>query len=329
MREVKRLIGKFGRARCDVLICGETGTGKDLVAKAIHEVSGTGPFVVVDCGAIVPSLMESELFGAAVGAYTGAAKRRDGLIATAHGGTAFFDEIGELPLDVQPKLLRLLQSREFRAVGSAQTSRVGCRIVSATNRDLEEAAQAGTFRRDLLYRLDVGSIPVPSLRERKDDIPILAAYFLKRLGASHILTRDCYDALQRYDWPGNVRELEHCLRRLVTVFTGPVLGVEALPARVRDLSQTVARSLTNPARESPDQPPEPRTPTSELHALPVVTRREAEKGAILAALRSTGGDRSKAAAVLGIGRTTLYRKLIEYGEHRLESTPVGCQWPTQ
>jgi len=289
--------------------------------------------VVVDCAAIVPSLMESELFGHKQGAYTGAAKDRNGLIAAANGGTAFFDEIGELPLDLQPKLLRVLQYREFRVVGSAEIRKIECQVVSATNRDLEKAAQAGTFRRDLLYRLDVGSIRVPPLRERREDIPLLVRHFMERLSAVHTLTGECHDALQQYDWPGNVRELEHCLARLVTVFTGPVLGVETLPARIRDGRRSEVRSPAIPAHEFREPSPhwnlEPPEPVRELPEQPIVTRREAERQAVLAALRRTNGDKGRAAAVLGIGRTTLYRKLAEYARPLPEHSPSAatCQSP--
>lgn len=315
IRQVLHVIQKLGKSRSPVLILGETGTGKEVVARAIHAVANAGPFVPIDCSALAGPLMESELFGHARGAFTGAVGSKKGLVESADGGTAFFDEIGELPPDFQAKLLRLIQEKEYRAVGSVEWRKADFRILAATNRDLAREVERGAFRRDLFYRLNVITLRMPALRDRKEDIQPLAEYFLEAHGTHHLLTRECLDALLSYDWPGNVRELENALERMVAMNTGPLLHAADLPsslqndidARKSALSFATAaaaqtfrgNSASPPAREHP-------TPGS----LPSLT--EVERTAIIRAIEYTKGDRVMAAHLLGIGRTTLYRKLKEY-----------------
>ncbi len=314
-----RLIRKVGRGPWPVLVLGETGTGKELVARAVHDVQSRGPFVTIDCSALVGPLMESELFGHVRGAFTGAVGAKTGLIERANGGTAFFDEIGELSLDLQAKLLRVLQEKEFRPVGSVAARRSDFRVIAATNRDLAREVERGNFRRDLYYRLNVVCLKLAPLRERKDDIGPLVEHFLQRYGAGHRLTKEAMDALMEYDWPGNVRELENCIQQMVAINTGPLLHVHDLPSPVRNF--LVARrkpvasaaaagyrgSVRAAARAEPFPPHRPVAGDP-----PVLPLEEVERRAILQALQYTNGDRAVAASLLGIGRTTLYRKLKEY-----------------
>ncbi len=311
MRRILRLIPKAGRARWPVLLLGETGTGKEVVARAIHQVNPQGPFVAIDCSALVGPLMESELFGHVRGAFTGAVSPKIGLIEAANGGTAFFDEIGELPLELQAKLLRVLQEKEFRPVGALAYRRSEFRLIAATNRDLRADVERGAFRRDLFYRLNVVCVKLPPLRERKEDIPLLAEHFLSRYGGGHKLAPQVLEAMMSYDWPGNVRELENCIQQMVALHTGPLLHLGDLPSPIRNHIESrswtraamAAAAATGPCSPAKDRP----------HAAPVVPLTEMEKSAILRALEFTNGDRTAAAALLGIGRTTLYRKLKEYG----------------
>src|SRR5215470_6311623 len=219
MEKLYRIIAKAAHSTHPVLILGESGTGKEMVARSIH-FSGPfrdKPFIPVDCGSLVPALIESELFGYVKGAFTGAQQAKDGLLSIAEGGTVFLDEVGELPVDLQAKLLRAIQEKEIRPVGSTKQVPINVRILAATNRDLVEAVSQGTFRRDLYYRLNVLSLRIPSLRERRQDIPLLAAHFLERLSRSseqeRTLSDDALKAMLAYDWPGNVRELENSLER--------------------------------------------------------------------------------------------------------------------
>ena len=238
MERLYRIIGKAAHSSHPVLILGESGTGKEMVARSIH-FSGPfrdKPFIPVDCGSLVPTLIESELFGYVKGAFTGAVQSRDGLLAIAEGGTVFLDEVGELPVDLQAKLLRAIQEREIRPVGSTKRIAINVRILAATNRDLEQAVAQGTFRRDLYFRLNVLSLKIPPLRERRQDIPLLTGYFLERLsrGSGHerSLSDDAMKALLAYDWPGNVRELENCLERACAFTSGPVIHVADLPSAI-------------------------------------------------------------------------------------------------
>jgi DNA-binding NtrC family response regulator len=307
--EIRRLIEKLGHSHAPVLLLGESGTGKEVVARAIHDANPNGEFVPIDCGALVGPLVESELFGHTKGAFTGASETKRGLIETADGGTAFFDEIGDLPLDMQVKLLRLLQEHEFRPVGSLKRHKVNIRVIAATHHDLARDAARGTFRQDLFYRLNIVSLRLPALRDRKADIPELAHHFLRRFGPNHRLTSETLDTMMNYDWPGNVRELANSIERMVALNTGPWLNVADLPSALQNdrpsdppLASAVAAGSETAVLPLLRTPP----PRSGLFLATV------EKQTILKALEATRGDRAKAAQMLGIGRTTLYRKLKEY-----------------
>jgi len=232
------MIDKMGQGRWPTLLLGETGTGKEVVARAIHArtkmVNAREPFVTIDCSSLVGPLMESELFGHVKGAFTGATATKIGLIELANGGTAFFDEIGELPLDLQAKLLRVLQEKEFRPVGSLITRFSDFRVVAATNRDLAKEVERGAFRRDLYFRLNVVNIRLAPLRDRKEDIPALVNHFLTRVNGNYTLTAETLDAMRAYDWPGNIRELENCIQQMVAVKTGPLLYVADLPSPLQN-----------------------------------------------------------------------------------------------
>ncbi|MBX9600728.1 MAG: sigma-54 dependent transcriptional regulator [Bryobacteraceae bacterium] len=320
MRQVMRMAEKLGKCRWPVLLLGETGAGKEVVARAVHQVENVGPFVTIDCSSMVGPLMESELFGHVKGAFTGAAGAKVGLIEHANGGTAFFDEIGELPLDLQAKLLRVIQEKEFRPVGSLFHRRSDFRVIAATNRDLAKEVEKGTFRRDLYYRLNVVSLRLPPLRERKEDVPSLIAHFLERCGGTHRLTQDALEAMLSYEWPGNVRELENCIQHMIAVNSGPLVHVTDLPSSLQHwLAQRNGQYRTAAASYTagPAAPAEPSYatswPTPEPAAEnPIVPLVELERKAIMQALQHTRGDRATAATLLGIGRTTLYRKLKEY-----------------
>src|SRR5271157_5576402 len=252
IRQVLRLIDKLGHCRWPVLLLGETGTGKEVVARSIHNVHPVGPFVTIDCSSLVGPLMESELFGHVKGAFTGAVGSKTGLIEHADGGTAFFDEIGELPLDLQAKLLRVLQEKEFRPVGSLIQRRSDFRVIAATNRDLAKEVEKGTFRRDLYYRLNVVNLRLAPLRDRREDIPALIGHFLARYGRAHSLTQETLETMLAYDWPGNVRELENCIQHMVAINSGPLLHVLDLPSNLQNhLSQKKSQYLTAAATAWP------------------------------------------------------------------------------
>jgi DNA-binding NtrC family response regulator len=271
--------------------------------------------------------MESELFGHVKGAFTGAANAKIGLIEAANGGTAFFDEIGELPMDLQAKLLRVLQEKEFRPVGSLITRRSDFRIIAATNRDLAKEVEKGTFRRDLYFRLNVINIRLAPLRERKEDIPALINHFLIRSGGNHNITAEAMEVLLSYDWPGNVRELENCVQHMAAINSGPLLHLGDLPSNLRNyltekkaqylMAAAGTRFAAAPKSDAGDgadisQMAPPGDPPAVQNAPVVVPLLELERRAIVNALEYTKGDRSVAAHLLGIGRTTLYRKLKEY-----------------
>jgi DNA-binding NtrC family response regulator len=311
MESVRRLIAKAGRHRLAVLLLGETGTGKEVVASAIHQVNPRGQFVPIDCGSLVGTLMESELFGHVKGAFTGAAADRKGLVQLADGGTAFFDEIGDLPLDMQVKLLRLLQEREFRPVGSLHWHKVDLRIIAATHRDLKAEIARGRFREDLYYRLNVFTIKLPPLRERMSDLPLLVDHFLNRARMEGLpwfnISREVMDALTLYDWPGNVRELKHSIDRMAAMYSEGA-PMAALPSAIqyRQASQGLDRLTVAldgvPAETVRMAPPSP-----------VISIPEVQRKAISSALAATNGERAAAARQLGIGRSTLYRKMKLYG----------------
>lgn len=319
IRHVLKLVDKLGHCRWPVLLLGETGTGKEVVARSIHTVSPVGPFVTIDCSSMVGPLMESELFGHVKGSFTGAVVNKTGLIEMADGGTAFFDEIGELPLDLQAKLLRVLQEKEFRPVGSLQQRRSDFRIIAATNRDLAKEVEKGTFRRDLYYRLNVVNVRIAPLRDRREDIPSLIAHFLTRYGRNHSLTQETLEAMLSYDWPGNVRELENCIQHMVAINSGPLVHMTDMPSMLQNhvamrRSQSLAvAALANPVPRFPAAVSQERVSENNFASgSPVVPLMEMEKRAIREALEYTKGDRAVAASLLGIGRTTLYRKLKEY-----------------
>jgi two-component system response regulator HydG len=298
MEKIYRIIAKAGQSAHPVLILGESGTGKELVAKSVH-FSGlfrSKPFIPVDCGSLVPTLIESELFGHVRGAFTGASHQKDGLLAIAEGGTVFLDEIGELPVDLQAKLLRAIQEKEIRPVGSVRTVPINVRIIAATNHDLERAVAQGAFRRDLYFRLNVLTIHVPPLRERRQDIPLLVAHFLERQGRDSgiekTISDDALKALLNYDWPGNVRELENCLERASALSSSSELQLHDLPTQVYSTPSALIG-----------------LPPSNTGVIPLV---ELEKKSIFNALAQVNGDKMMAARLLGIGKTTLYRKLKEY-----------------
>jgi two-component system response regulator HydG len=299
MEKLYRIVAKAAHSTHPVLILGDSGTGKELIARSIH-FSGPfrdKPFIPVDCGSLVPTLIESELFGHTKGAFTGAQQAKDGLLAIADGGTVFLDEVGELPVDLQAKLLRAIQQKEIRPVGSTKHLPINVRILAATNRDLEEAVSQGTFRRDLYYRLNVLSLRIPSLRERRQDIPILASHFLERQsranGFERTISDDALKAMLAYDWPGNVRELENCVERACAFTSGPVIHLSDLPAAINQLQyENIALNAGASSKIMPIS--------------------EIERQTILGAIAQLNGDKLKAARVLGIGKTTLYRKLKEY-----------------
>jgi two-component system response regulator HydG len=295
MQRVYRLIEKVSQHNYPVLILGESGTGKELVARSIH-FSGprrNKPFVPVDCSSLVPTLIESELFGYVKGAFTGALHAKTGLMESAGTGTLFLDEIGDLPVDLQAKLLRALQEKEVKPVGSTERVPISTRIIAATNRDLDAAVRQGQFRQDLFFRLNVVQIKIPPLRERKSDIPLLVNAFLEKFSDSHgnvrAISEDAMARLIAYDWPGNVRELENAIERAVALGSGPILHAGDLPSSLQ--YGTGERAPQN----------------DEL--LPL---EELERRAILRALHEAGGDKLAAARLLGIGKTTLYRKLKQY-----------------
>jgi DNA-binding NtrC family response regulator len=313
MRDVFLQLDRLGNQRWPVLILGETGTGKEMIAKTIHSKGAPGPFVVIDCSSLVGPLMESELFGHVKGSFTGAAGTKLGLIELANGGTAFFDEIGELPLDMQSKLLRVLQEKEFRPVGSLQSRRSEFRIVSATNRDLAAEVEKGTFRRDLFYRLKVITLRLPPLRDRQDDVVALVSHFIARYGQRHVVTPEAMNVLLSYDWPGNVRELENCIQHMVAVNPGPLLHVHDLPSPLLNhIRANRAPAMFAAAGRGAAVAIAP-APSIEMSDEPIVPLPELERREILRAIQYTKGDRTVAATLLGIGRTTLYRKLKEYG----------------
>jgi DNA-binding NtrC family response regulator len=294
MQHIYKMTERVAQHECPVLILGESGTGKELVARSVH-FSGprkNHPFVPVDCSSLVPTLIESELFGYVKGAFTGALQAKRGLLEAAQGGTLFLDEIGDMPLDLQVKLLRALQEHEVRPVGSTERRQINVRIIAATNRDLESAIRTGAFRQDLYFRLNVVQLRLPALCDRKSDIPLLVTYFLEKFSGTHGTTRkisnDAMKRLMAYDWPGNVRELENAIEHAVALGTNPIINEGDLPSSLQ-----YPKTLCVPGRNE------------------IVPLEELERRAVLHALRETG-DKLIAARMLGIGKTTLYRKLKRY-----------------
>jgi DNA-binding NtrC family response regulator len=315
MEKVYRILSKVAFSTHPVLILGESGTGKELVARSIHVngPNGAKPFIAIDCGSLVPTLIESELFGHVKGAFTGANRAKEGLLAAAEGGTVFLDEIGELPLDLQGRLLRALQEKEVRPVGATHAVPISARVLAATNRDLTAMVTQGRFRKDLYFRLNVVNIRIPPLRERRDDIAVLAAHFMERMeraaGKSHTFSEDAIRLMTEYDWPGNVRELEHAIERACALSSGPVLHMADLPTQLQDFrAHRREADLSAAASRSGEGG------NGELNvAGAIVSIADMEKHAILGTIRQLHGDKLMAAKLLGIGKTTLYRKLKEYG----------------
>jgi DNA-binding NtrC family response regulator len=318
MERLYRILSKVANTSHPVLILGESGTGKELVARSIHNNGPNAhkPFIAVDCGSLVPTLIESELFGHVKGAFTGAVRAKTGLLAAAVGGTVFLDEIGELPLDLQARLLRALQEKEVRPVGSNAAVPIAARILAATNRDLAHMVETGRFRKDLYFRLNVVNLRIPPLRERKADIPLLAAHILDQLrranDRAYSFADDALQLMMAYDWPGNVRELEHAIERACTLSSGPVLHLGDFPTQLQDHRLHHHSHGDRPlAPDSWDGSAAAAGQTAEAGS--VVSIAEMEKQAILATIHQLKGDKLMAARLLGIGKTTLYRKLKEYG----------------
>jgi two-component system response regulator AtoC len=306
------MVSRLKDTRTPVLITGESGTGKELVARAIHFRGSMQkrPFVAVDCGSLVPTLIESELFGYEKGAFTGAMKTKQGLFQSANTGTIFLDEIGELPLEMQAKLLRVLQEKEVRPVGSNDKIKVDVRIIAATNRDLESSYRAGTFRKDLYFRLNVVTVHLPALRERKSDMVVLVRSFLARYAPEENVqvTPAAMHSLFQYDWPGNVRELENCIERAIALGNHKTIDVQDLPAAIRLAGPALPISAEAPAAAAP-------APTPNSTDLEDIERQTIER-----VFQQVGGDKALAGKMLGISRATLYRKLKRY---HIDAGPGG------
>ena len=349
VRELLSLVARVAKSDSTVLITGESGTGKERIARILHDASprAHAPFVPVNCGAIPEGLMESELFGHEKGSFTGAVTGRPGRFELANGGTIFFDEIGELPLPLQVKLLRVLQEKTYERVGGARVQTANVRVLAATHRNLEEMSREGRFREDLFYRLSVIPVEIPPLRERREDIPLLIAFFQRRWeeegrGDPIALGEDVQEALSGYGWPGNVRELENVMERLHVLYGGESVSVELLPEKIRQ----------SPRPEPSLDPPQPPSTSVEVPAVPVLEVADSpplspsvlapspeslgpesidisfptesefsltsfmgdiERTLVQKALEKAGGNRSKAAEILGINRTTLIEKLKRFG----------------
>ncbi|MGC2172971.1 MAG: sigma-54 dependent transcriptional regulator [Candidatus Sulfotelmatobacter sp.] len=319
IQEVLRVASRLKDTRTAVLISGESGTGKELIARAIHfrGAFSNRPFVAVDCGSLVPTLIESELFGYEKGAFTGALKSKPGLFQSADTGSVFLDEIGELPLELQAKLLRVLQEKEVRPVGSNQRVKVDVRIIAATNRDLEAAYKAGSFRKDLYFRLNVVTVHVPALRERRSDIPMLANWFCERYapGSDLRVSNAAMKALMNYEWPGNVRELENCVERAVALGNGNLIDLGDLPPSIAALNSSGFGTASESAPELPDDPAAAEVSAGEgAAAVPLSTTdlEDIERATIQRVFEQVKGDKVLAGRMLGISRATLYRKLKRY-----------------
>jgi DNA-binding NtrC family response regulator len=319
MEKLYRILSKVAYSTHPVLILGESGTGKELVARSIHfnGPNASKPFVPVDCGSLVPTLIESELFGHVKGAFTGADRNKEGLLASAEGGTVFLDEIGELPLDLQAKLLRALQEKEVRPVGATQAKPISARVLAATNRDLAAMVEQGRFRKDLYFRLNVVNLRIPPLRDRRGDIATLAMHFLERMqkesGMERNFSDDTLRVMSEYDWPGNVRELENAIERACALSSGPVLHMGDLPTQLQDFRMQRGPVFTSDEDDEIGLDRAISGAASGGGKGGIVSIAEMEKKAILGTIRQLKGDKLMAAKLLGIGKTTLYRKLKEYG----------------
>jgi len=329
IQDVLRMVARLKDTRTPVLIYGESGTGKELVARAMHfrGAFSSRPFVAVDCGSLVPTLIESELFGYEKGAFTGALKSKQGLFQAADGGTIFLDEVGELPLELQAKLLRVLQEKEVRPVGSNQRIKVDVRVIAATNRDLEAAYKNGTFRKDLYFRLNVVTLYVPALRERRSDTPMLVHWFLERYapgGELHV-TSAAMKAMMQYEWPGNVRELENCVERAVALGNGQIIDLGDLPPAIASGAAAGSAGTGGAVAgiPSPSHVAKPPVLDPDLAAAQAVAEspripmsttdlEDIERATIQRVFEQVNGDKALAGRMLGISRATLYRKLKRY-----------------
>jgi len=316
IQEVLRMVARLKDTRTPVLIYGESGTGKELVARAIHFRGAFAgrPFVAVDCGSLVPTLIESELFGYEKGAFTGALKSKQGLFQSADGGTVFLDEVGELPLELQAKLLRVLQEKEVRPVGSNQRVKVDVRVIAATNRDLESAYKTGSFRKDLYFRLNVVAVHVPALRERRSDIPMLVHWFLERYapGSSMQVSSAAMKSLMQYEWPGNVRELENCIERAVALGNGRMIDLSDLPPSIADGSSFAAPIVSSPVAAEEEMFAGPAAVEPRAASPTATDLEDIERATIQRVFEQVKGDKALAGRMLGISRATLYRKLKRY-----------------
>jgi DNA-binding NtrC family response regulator len=323
MREVYRLTRQVAATSATVLLTGETGTGKELIARAIHELSprATGPYIRVNCGALSESLLESELFGHVKGAFTSAVENRTGRFEAAHTGTIFLDEINSVSYKLQVKLLRVLQEHEFERVGDTRTIKVDCRIVAATNRDLLDEIEAGRFREDLYYRLNVIPINLPPLRDRQEDIAELVRFFAKNYATCAgqsvpAISPDVLEELKQYPWPGNVRELQNYVERAIVLATDHTLNLELFPPHVRGLAPVrVARAKVRDLESLCTELvslglSDVKTNDGELYDRVV---KMVEKELIQQVLRLSQGTQTKAASRLGINRNTLHKKIEDYG----------------
>ena len=311
MKELFRQILRAAASEASILLTGESGSGKELVARALHENSSRakGPYVRVHCAALPEQLLEGELFGHARGAFTGAATAREGRFEAAHGGTLLLDEIGEVPLNIQVKLLRVLQEREIERLGENQARKVDVRIIAATHRDLPAMVNRGEFRADLYYRLRVLPLRVPALRERKEDIPLLVSSMLANIlarskGHDVQISSEAMDAFRSYTWPGNVRELANALEYAMVHVDGTSIQVRHLPPEIREAQPVVADSGAGAA---------PAPELVQRYYRAPVQQDVQEKEILLNALKETGGNKAAAAAKLGMSRTTLWKKLKQYG----------------
>jgi DNA-binding NtrC family response regulator len=304
MVSVFKMVRKVADSDATILIHGESGTGKELVAREIHYQSSraNGPFVSINCGAIPRDLLESNLFGHVKGSFTGAVRDAQGLFQVAEGGTFFLDEVGEMPLATQVKLLRALQEREIIPVGGTQPIKIDCRLVAATNADLDREVAEGRFRADLFYRLNVIPIKLPALRQRRDDIPLLVEHFLKRHarnGVAKVVSKEAMELLMKHDWAGNVRELENVIERAQVLDESGLIGPEDLPDKIRFGEQQRGSLIIDS---------------------PTLTLEQLEHEYIMKVLAYTRWQKKKASEILGINASTLYRKLISYG---VEQAAVG------
>lgn len=309
MRNLGALLRAVAPTEANILIAGESGTGKELAARIIHQNSrrAAGPFVAINCGALSETLLESELFGHEKGAFTGAIKKRKGLFLEAGGGTLFLDEIGETPMSMQVKLLRALQEREVLSVGGERPQKTDCRVISATNRNLEEEVAKGNFREDLYYRLNVAVVAMPPLRARKEDIPLLVQSFADRLARENhknfsAVTPEAMAVLRAWHWPGNVRELENVIERAIILMPGEHIGLRELP-------DWLLRP-ESPALPAPDKTPE--KGSNGLENFDDMTLEEIERKVILRTLEKAGQNKTEAAKILGITRKTLHARLNRY-----------------